>query len=46
MLAIFRPTAVMKIALASALIHAFPCLNDDSGSGFVSTFCEVKLNTI
>ncbi|KAK5906840.1 hypothetical protein CesoFtcFv8_004749 [Champsocephalus esox] len=28
------PTAVMKIAMASALIHAFPCLNDDSGSGF------------
>ncbi|XP_033950943.1 uncharacterized protein [Pseudochaenichthys georgianus] len=27
------PTAVMKIALASALIHAFPCLNDDSGFG-------------
>ncbi|XP_071060819.1 uncharacterized protein [Pseudochaenichthys georgianus] len=23
----------MKIALASALIHAFPCLNDDSGFG-------------
>ncbi|XP_033936145.1 uncharacterized protein [Pseudochaenichthys georgianus] len=34
------PTAVMKIALASALIHAFPCLNDDSGSGFGTWYAK------
>ncbi|KAK5880345.1 hypothetical protein CesoFtcFv8_023382 [Champsocephalus esox] len=30
----------MKIALASALIHAFPCLNDDSGSGFGTWYAK------
>nr|XP_057925482.1 uncharacterized protein LOC131127533 [Doryrhamphus excisus] len=34
------PSAVIKIALASAMINTFPCLKDGSGSGFDTWYTQ------